>query len=478
MEIQTIRGFVLRIEIGRAGLVTVHLIHDDGSAGIYVIEDLDADPERFNERLSKLGLLRDAMNRAEPVEIEHASGEAGRSIERVSRISRDELKPVNGALILLTGFVLDVNLHAENRSEATGERADIAQVKLLDGTLVLHELVLQMQAPERLVANHQLEMIREAQQNGLLARLLVETGVSSGDDTGLSTDFNRLPRRIIAVAVDYDASAFGDKQAETVSGFVEAINLIRPHATAQFAHVRLTSTPEFSGPGGTVGLDVFNPAVVNLLVPRNSDAYDLFTAGLRDGLRMRVSLLDISAQRARETDDDAAARREGAMAHFAEQPAMLRMMAAESSEVHAKEATERFGFCFAAELLAPLASASRPVWITIARQSLDQGPDGFNCTTGVPTSDLGAKTLRDLRIPYQAVWTGLGCFNHGVYRFQFYLPTTFKVFVDGEELCLHEATESGHLMAHACLHGEHEVRVEVEDWICDYEFIMDVFRLR
>ena len=31
---------------------------------------IDGDPERFNERLSKLAVLRDAMNRAEPVEIE------------------------------------------------------------------------------------------------------------------------------------------------------------------------------------------------------------------------------------------------------------------------------------------------------------------------------------------------------------------------------------------------------------------------
>ena len=88
------QGFVFKIEIGRAGLVSVDIIHADGSRGTYVIEDLDADPERFNDRLSKLAILRDAMNRAEPVHIEHVSGEAGQVIERVARISRDELDPV------------------------------------------------------------------------------------------------------------------------------------------------------------------------------------------------------------------------------------------------------------------------------------------------------------------------------------------------------------------------------------------------
>ena len=64
-----IRGFVERLEIGRAGLVTAALRHDDGSTADYLIQDLDADPERFNERLSKLGVLRDAMARIrQPVE--------------------------------------------------------------------------------------------------------------------------------------------------------------------------------------------------------------------------------------------------------------------------------------------------------------------------------------------------------------------------------------------------------------------------
>ena len=125
-----IQGFVFKIEVGRAGLVSVEIIHADGSRGTYVIEDLDADPERFNERLSKLAILRDAMNRAEPVQIEHVNGEAGRVIDRVARISRDELEPVV-KVVPYTGLVVDVSVHAENGISGGEERHDIAKVILL-----------------------------------------------------------------------------------------------------------------------------------------------------------------------------------------------------------------------------------------------------------------------------------------------------------------------------------------------------------
>ena len=130
------------------------------------------------------------------------------------------------------------------------------------------------------------------------------------------------------------------------------------------------------------------------------------------------------------------------------------------------------------ELLAPLASASRPVWIDISRESLDYGPDYILKTRGLPSSDLKPRSLRDLRIPYPAAWHGIGCFNEGVYRFQFNLPVEFRVVVDGEELCVHETEIEPVTVAHACLEGEHHVVVELQEWTCDYTFDMDVYRLR
>ncbi|HLA45509.1 MAG TPA: hypothetical protein VJZ27_18820, partial [Aggregatilineales bacterium] len=88
---------------------------------------------------------------------------------------------------------------------------------------------------------------------------------------------------------------------------------------------------------------------------------------------------------------------------------------AEREGVYNRTEKQKFYLAFAAELNAHLASAARPVWLMISRDSLDMGPEGdARCVVGTPTSDLRLSTLRDLRIPYDAVWFGLACANPGI----------------------------------------------------------------
>ena len=91
----TNRGFVTTLGVGRAGLVEATVLHGDGTTALYTVADLDADPERFNERLSKLGILRDAMDRAEPVEIEFSKSDGARPINAIKRLTRDMLEKPN-----------------------------------------------------------------------------------------------------------------------------------------------------------------------------------------------------------------------------------------------------------------------------------------------------------------------------------------------------------------------------------------------
>lgn len=475
------RGFVERLEIGRAGLVTVSLHLDDGTTADYLIQDLDADPERFNERLSKLGVLRDAMTRAEPVEIEYsAEGNAARSIERVARITRDNVE-ANSETQRLPVMVAGIALTAENRTASRAETSDVAAVATLNAAGALAVYALDMQRPERAVVVQMLEMLRAAQAAGTPVTLTVETkqqrivGVQAGDASGALT------------------GAGGD----TLDGFVESLTVAPMLAPmGNLALVEFTTAPPFSGAGNVVELVPFTPALVRLLVVQGSLEYDLFFAALRNKLRMRV--LTGAAVGGRTGDEgtvqpgdlthiDSTRFSSGLKAGVGKTAVNETASASTNAAANAVGAAagtttstdkQPMTLVRAAQLLTALASASRPVWIQISRQSLDQGPEGERCTNGLPSSDLTPQGLRDLQIPYTAEWVGHGCFNPGVYRLQFGLTGAFEVCIDGKPLCVHASADGKVKFAHACLGGDHEVRVVLEGWTCKQTFEMDVYRIR
>jgi hypothetical protein len=479
--VPTNRGFVQKIEVGRAGLVRISLILVDGSQEDYVIADLDADPERFNERLSKLAVLRDAMDRAELVELEFSTGEAGRIIDRAVRISRDALVPPK-QLQDVSGFVVLVTVQSINAAVGATETPDSAQVSILDLSLQLRHFTLNLQAPERAVAIALLQILRDSQAAGRIVTLRLDTttqprptvvNVASGAGSGTGLDFSR--------ALELD-------------GFVESLALLQyPGASAalsSLAIVRFTTAPPFNGPGNTLPLTPFAPAEVQLLVPQPSATYDLFEAGLRDNLRMRVAAIETEPAKDDNVEpatgemrtkggDSAgavAANRADAPAAPYRLSAFVRVSAPAATT--GPSAQQNTALVLGAELLAPLASASRPVWIHISRESLDRGPEILSCTPGTPTSDLSPQTLRDLRIPYAAVWKGMGCFNEGVYRFEIQVGTCFVLRVDGHVACSFDAPDKLTKLAYACLGGHHDVTVELEAWTCDKVLTMDVYRVR
>jgi len=271
-------------------------------------------------------------------------------------------------------------------------------------------------------------------------------------------------------------------QEEALDGFVESVGLSPARAPmGNLALVEFTTAPPFSGAGNVVELNPFEPVLRRFLVVQGSLEYELFLAGLRDKLRMRVmSGPEVGRPPGGEqppapTPAPPAPPREGAAP-----PTMVRAStaAAAGTAAGASAPASKMTLVRSAQLLAPLASASRPVWIQISRQSLDHGPDGMKCTEGLPSNDLTPLGLRDLQIPYTAEWIGCGCFNHGVYRLQFDLAVEFEVSVDGKPLCVHASQDGKTRFAHACLDGEHCIRVVLCGWTCRAVFRMDVYRIR
>ena len=456
----TQRGFVERLEVGRAGLAVASILHDDGTRADYRIPDLDADPERFNERLSKLGILRDAMTRAEPVEIEFKDQDGGRVIDRVVRITRDALAQITD-IARPSVMIVGVALASRNATGANAEAADEATVVALMDDGSVQSFVLDMQIPERGVATGQLNMIMAAQASGETITLQVSSKT----------------RRIAGVESGGAMAGGGGGETDIFDGFVETI-ACAPElgGPANMALVELTTAPSFTDDGNVVELVPFTPERLSFLVVEGSHEYDLFLASLRDKLRVRV--LAGAAAKPREAPPPT-----NTGAGAASQPAGNTAPGKKETYVSIRAKAGAGGHAAAprlvrgVQLLVALASASRPVWIQISRKSLDMGPD-IKCTPGLPSSDLTPIGLRDLHIPYTAEWTGCGCFNHGIYRFQFDLPVEFTVTVDGKELCVHSAAEGRIKFAHACLDGEHCVTVVLHGWTCRLVFKMDVYRIR
>jgi hypothetical protein len=172
--VATTRGFIERIEVGRGGLVRATLV-DATTRTVFTVSDIDGDPERFNERLTKVAVLRDAMNRAEPVEVEHSGdGDDAHEIQRVARLSRDQLRD-EGGLSVVTGLVIAVTVESRNEVAGEGEAHDGARARLIGIDGGLQDAWLDLQAPERLVAAEQLRMLRDALASGTVVQLVLRS---------------------------------------------------------------------------------------------------------------------------------------------------------------------------------------------------------------------------------------------------------------------------------------------------------------
>jgi hypothetical protein len=369
--------------------------------------------------------------------------------------------------------IVGVAVTTENQTGPDGERSDTAAVGVLLGDGTSRIMILDLQVPERAVVEAQLSMIRDAQANGETLELTVE------NDT----------HRIVSVRSGGGGGLSGGRgNDESVDGFVESISHSSDSSTpGNFAIIEFTTAPPFSiGTGHVVKLIPFLPKLVQLLVVIGSPEYKLFLVGLRDKLRMRVLASEIATDKRDDSTNvapamvkaDGGGQPAGGTPNASAPARSDARVSVESGDrtIERTEIPSRY-LVRGAKLLHALASASRPVWIQVSRKSLDVGPEAA-CTDGLPSNDLRPRTLRDLCLPYTAEWIGWGCFNHGVYRFQFELETDFEVEVDCKPLCVHASDDGKTQFAHACLDCEHEVRVRLKAWTCEQDFKMDVYRIR
>jgi hypothetical protein len=508
----TISGFVIRTFAGRAGLFTATIQKLDGSAPVEVqVSDLDGEPERFNERLTKVRLFRDAMTQAEPVVVDYEDVEnGGREVESVRNLARDHLW-IGSAAQDLVGVVGNVSVEEQSGASGHAEHSDIARIALIDPVSGEQTQVqLALQRAERSVTSAMLELLRTCHETGdPVAVRVVEGGGTEA-----------VPSRFVLSVTRADLAV---RQPVSVDCFVERVGVEIIHARP-FARVRVTTVPRFVGSGGTVDPSFYRPQELMCYVAKGSHMLELLEQSLNAGQRVRLSLARPTGQ----GDDDG----QNPGGHGDETGGMVpkAMSMAELPDItvlpdYGDAGGRVAGLVLGVELLAPLASAVRPVWVRVRREALDQPPPG-ECLDGTPTSDLAPVNVASLQVPHRAAWEGVGCFNRGVYRVQIVAPVAPRIFLDGKELpCVTAVPFTGKgagsesegqgaepskdevmaisrdikqpgdtkpwrprpgrqeqdlrvYLAHICVEDCHTLRIEFDEWRCGYVFDLDVMKLR
>lgn len=474
--------YVLDLSMGRAGLATATLVPVSGSTNLTVhVSDVDAEPERFNERLTKIALLRDAMNRAEPVRVTTVEGKSGLEVDEVTRVTRDWLL-AEGKPEVAVGLVLNLRTLARHGTSSAGEASDITQVTLYDpagARFVTSALSLQMQ--ERGTADAILATLTEGLHAGTAVRL----------------DLMRDPRSKTTWIVGATEQR-GQAVEQVIDGFVESLGL-RMAGRWPLAEVYITTAPRLIGPRRVVDPALFTPDRVLLLVPQGSQMATWLERALAESRRVRIGhvILGASEQAEPGVSDLDASLDDGVPGETSD-PAVTDLTASLLTSL---------------VVMAPHASAARPVWTCVRQEALEQ-PPSIECIPGTPAT---IASVGGLQVPHRAAWEGTGCFVHGVYRIQVISPVQPVILVDGVAPCcpvgipLEKAKEevtaelaAGRLesglqriayqetvsiskarttpdlqvwMVHICVEGSHTVRIAFDAWRCGYRLALDVFRV-
>lgn len=484
----TIIGFVTQAFAGRAGLFEATLSPVNGGSAVRVqVSDLDGEPERFNERLTKVRLFSEALTCGEPVQVTYVPGEAGGyEVEDVRRLARNPVHPAAGVPeSAFVGFVSELIVEESRAVAGPGtpeavKRADVVRVGLLDpvsGASQSANLVLQ--GPIGDASRAMLDVLRSAQAAGEPVSVRIRGSNVAPDYSSWIMQVDQVPIRGKETVVD---------------GFVESIGVQSAHGHP-FASVMLSTAPAFTS-DRILDPSPFTPLPVRFLTPLGAATLRLLETALGSGQRVRVAVIP-SERRGGEGDTHIAATHTSVAGNV--------------------------GLLLASrvQLLAPLASASRPVWVRVRQESLS-GPPVAECKFPSPISDLSTHGVASLQVPHRAAWEGVGCFNGGVYRIQVTSPVRPTLFLDGKELgCTlelpvpsdpsveEEAAEAvpalayvgarirtadantdggtasaartrgvSHVYsAHACLCHCHTLRVEFAEWRCGYRFQLDVFKV-
>jgi len=463
------RGFIRSLQIRDDGWVefVLQAVHAGNSLQTFFIRDLDGDILKAHKRLAHLSLLRDALARILPVEVEYdAGGEQGNIVEDLTVYPRPS---IDGRLPgrRIEGVVIGLLIRERGPESGTSpyrDEADLAGVTLLTDAGTLEQVLLDLQRPDAMTAHAMLGLLREAHRTRRPVVVLVSTNLR--DQPGPRDRAAEATLGTSAVAAA--ATGAGGKIADIIeacewvtvtdetldylSAFIERLGQRYESYEADEApalsHVRVLYT---TAPGQTPEGDVsdngaFTQQTAEAWVHDDSPLLVRLEAALRDKLQVKLGLKD--------------------------------------TKVHE------------VEIVGHLGSAARPIWIQIYRVVLPPVSDVGVCEN-VPTIRTPAGSDFN-ELPYSIAWRGLAYFNEGIWRFVIRSAEDIKLLVDGETPCCDQPSTSyavetgsveytsasnfgrdrGSRQCHAYLNGMHRVELILSGHTCGQPFQLLTYRIR
>ncbi|MEM1177720.1 MAG: hypothetical protein AAGM22_05215 [Acidobacteriota bacterium] len=417
------RGFVRSLETRANGWIetTLVAVHAGNAERRFLIQSVDGDLEQVNRRLAQLGLLRDALARVLPVEVDFsAEDDFGDVIRDVKVYQRPSFEGRPGDRVI-RGVVAGVEVTELDAPHGTSpylDGADLAHITLLTADGGVERVILDLQRPERDTALAMLDLFRWGLTTRRTLEILLATGFGlDGDTVGLPA-FVRSCRVPVLERADLTyVHAFVERLGQRSESWdasspqeVDRLRLVFTTAPDQNPEGDISENGSFVARtyGATVAYD-------SPLVPR-------LEAALRDGLQVRLGLAAGDRQDPKDPKDPKDPQ-DGVEAFYGSAPRISGVGVKRPPAVHS------------VELVAPLGSAARPVWVETRCNAVPVEEPEVHCD-GVPT--IQNPNHRDLAaVPCSVAWSGDGWFARGVWRIVVHADGPVDVKVDGEVPCGH-----------------------------------------
>lgn len=455
------RGFVSSLEVRGDGWAefVLQAVHAGNGSDTFYITDLDGDVLTANRRLAHLSMLRDAVARTLPVEVEYDnSDERGNVVEDLTvypRPSFDGRRPgrrIEGVVIGLSVF----DRGPESGSSPYRDEADLAGITMLVDDGSIEQALLDLQRPDPLTAQGMLRLVRDAHRTRRPIALLIDSEFDDDKrggtyDVRSAASVNNDNFRNFILACEW--ITVPDESLQYEYAFIERLGQryesYESGDAPSLSNVKVVYT---TAPGQTPEGDVsdngsFTPQTLETMVHADSPLLKRLEAALRDRLQVKLGMFE--------------------------------------ARVHE------------VEMVGHLGSAARPIWIKVNRVALPSAGDGL--CENVPT--IQTPTEGDINeVPHSIAWRAYGYFNEGIWRFTIRSGGDCKLTIDGHPPCcsdsspaisfpgevnMSEMYESPYrdrigraTQCHAYMNGMHNVEIVISGQTCSKPFQFQAYRIR